>query len=424
MTSYSVPFGRRCEGSVRLPPSKSVTNRALNLALLAESPITVLDPLRSDDIEAFLEAGRRLGVATSEVDGGVRLEPGERPASAEIDCGASGTMARFMTGTLVTLPGDWRLDGTERLRDRPLAPLIEGLRQLGARIECAGKEGFLPLRIRGGELSGGAASVDASASSQFLSALLMAATRASGPVELAVSGLASAPYVDLTLLAMRDFGADVSAETSRYRVGPGLSPPESYRVEGDLSSAGYFAAAAALAGGRVVIQGARVDSAQGDRRLFQILEQMGAGVEWAASNRLVVTGSGALQGVDVDMSDLPDQVPTLAAIAPFAEGRTRIHNVAHLRIKESDRLAACAAELQRLGARVQESEAALEIEGSWHDASPPDDPVEIRTYDDHRIAMSFAVTGLRRPGLRIVEPAVVGKSYPAFWEDFESCLET
>ncbi len=424
MSAVTVPCGRRPAGEVRVPPSKSLTNRALNLALLAGRPLTVERPLLAEDTLAFLEAVRALGVAVERAGDDVRLSPGEIPARAAIDCGASGTMARFLTATLSVIRGAWRLDGSARLRARPLGPLIASLRGLGARVDCLEQQGFLPIAIRGGGLDGGAVAVDAGASSQYLSALAMAATRARGPLRIDVARLTSTPYVDLTLDAMRAFGARVEHSAGgSLTVHPGLTAPARYAVEGDLSAACYFAAAAALTGGQIVLAGVRADSRQGDRRFLDLLRRMGAAVDWPDPDRATVAGGDRLDGVDVDMSELPDQVPTLAAIAPFAAGTTRIRNVAHLRIKESDRLAACATELRRLGAVAAELPDGLSIPGVWAGGAPPATPVVVASHDDHRIAMSFALTGLRRPGVSIADPVVVAKSYPAFWEDLERCLQ-
>lgn len=423
MSAVEVPWGRRVSGELRVPPSKSVTNRALNLALLARRPLTLERPLLAEDTRAFLTALEVLGIAVERVPEGVRLTPGATPDSAAIDCGASGTMARFMTASLSGLRGAWHVDGSSRLRERPLGPLIDSLRDLGARIDCLGKDGCLPLAIDGGELQGDVVSVDAGASSQYLSALLMAATRARAPVRIEAAGLTSAPYVDLTVEVMGHFGAHIARPApDSWTVGPGLSSPSGYAVEGDLSAACYFAAAAVLTTGRVELTGLREDSRQGDRRFLGLLARIGAAVEWPAPDRVAVTGGERLVGIDVDMSELPDQVPTLAAIAPFAAGTTRIRNVAHLRIKESDRLAACAVELRRLGAVAEELPDGLTVPGVWAREEPPANPAEVSSHGDHRIAMSFALVGLRRPGVRIADPAVVSKSYPAFWEDLDRCL--
>jgi 3-phosphoshikimate 1-carboxyvinyltransferase len=420
---YQVPFGRRAAGAVSVPASKSVTNRVLNLALLARRPLEIKRPLFADDTQTFTDALQTLGLRVEREGVDLRLAPGELPVAGEIWCGASGTMARFLTASLSTIAGSWRVDGTVRLRQRPLGPLLTALRAAGARIECLAEEGFLPIAIEGGVLDGGVIALDAGDSSQYLSALAMAGARARRPLTIAVGRLVSAPYVDLTLTTMRDFGIRIGrAEHGTLTVEPGLDPPPTLAVEADFSSACYFAAAAAVTGGEVELRGVRTDSHQGDRRFLELLERMGATVDWPASDRALVTGGGTLVAVDEDMSRMPDQMPTLAAIAPFARGVTRIENVAHLRIKESDRLAACASELRRLGARVDVRADGLTIPGDWAESEPPVEPADVATHGDHRIAMSFALTGLRRPGVSIDTPEVVAKSYPGFWKDLERCL--
>jgi 3-phosphoshikimate 1-carboxyvinyltransferase len=241
---------------------------------------------------------------------------------------------------------------------------------------------------------------------------------------LEVSALTSAPYIEITLAAIRRFGGRVETipgdgRTLVYRVEPGLRPPPRVSVEGDASAACYPAAAAALTGGEVVLEGLAVDSPQGDRRFLDLLAVMGAEVTWHGA--AVTVRGRRLRGVEADLSGMPDQVPTLAALAPFASGATRILNVAHLRLKESDRLAAMAGELRRLGAGVVGG-VCLVVGGVWCDAPPPADPVTVDTHGDHRIAMSLALVGLRRPGVVIAAPQVVAKSYPAFWQDFDSLL--
>jgi 3-phosphoshikimate 1-carboxyvinyltransferase len=411
--------GSRCRGTVLLPPSKSVTNRALALALLGDRPIEILRPLDSQDTRALTVALERLGFEIDKIPAGLALRPGRRPESAEIDCGASGTMLRFLTAVLATRAGVWTLDGVARLRERPLGALIDALRVLGADIDCLETAGFAPLRIRGGTLRGGRCRLDAGTSSQFLSAVLMASVRAQKGVSIEASALTSAPYVELTLRAMADFGYRVRRSGSRYEVEPQASTAKRFEVEADYSSACYFGAAAALTGGRVTLAGLRLDSAQGDARFFSVLERMGAGCSWSDGSLEVVGPERPMTAVSENFSDMPDQVPTLAVLAPFAEGTTRITGVGHLRLKESDRLAVVARQLERSGLEgVEETEAGIAVPGVWARDQPPSRPVAIDTADDHRIAMSFALLGLRRSGISISEPGVVAKSYPNFWEDF------
>jgi len=287
--------------------------------------------------------------------------------------------------------------------------------------------------IHGGLLRGGATTVDAGESSQYLSALLLAALRAPEPVRVTATALASAPYVDVTLDLVREWGGSIERDGDAYVVKPGIAARSRVEVEGDFSAAAYPAAAAALTGGEGTLRGLRGDSRQGDRGFLDLLGDMGASVEWSAET-LRVRGGHALRAVEVDLGAMPDQVPTLAALAPFAAGTTRIRNVAHLRIKESDRLAAMSAELRRAGAQVEELADGLVIPGVW--AAPevgaglapalsppsPRPSVEIDSHGDHRIAMAMALVGLRRGGIAIREPQVVAKSYPDFWRDLDALL--
>ena len=373
----AIPSGRRAAGRLRPPSSKSLSNRYLNLALLAGRPMRIERLLAAEDTEVFLEAATRLGWSVGQEGDEVDLTPGPRPASADVWCGASGTMLRFLVATLCTLDGEWTVDGTPRLRERPLAPLLAGLRQLGASIDCVENEGHAPLVIRGGRLEGGAVRLDAGRSSQFASALLMAAVRAGGPVELTLDGLTSEPYLDLTIEAMDDFGTRVERATPRsLRVRRGLTGASRVRVAADFSSAAYWAAAAALTGGTVEIEGLTETSRQADRLFLDVLTDMGLDLEWG-DGAARAAGGAELVAVDRDLSRFPDQVPTLAALAPFARGVTRIRNVPHLRLKESDRLAATTAGLRAAGATVTEERDGLVIPGLWADRPPPDDPVTL-----------------------------------------------
>jgi 3-phosphoshikimate 1-carboxyvinyltransferase len=419
----AVPSGRRTRGRLRVPSSKSLTHRYLNLALLSGAPVVIERPLFAEDTRLFLAALGRCGFQVAEEGDDVRLTPAERPAGeVEIFCGNAGTMLRFLVATLTVVPGLWRLDGIPRLRERPVGPLVEALRRLGARIEYVAAEGYVPLRIEGGTLRGGTTTLDAGESSQYLSALLMAALRAPGEVVVEVPTLTSRPYVDVTIAAASAFDGHIERSGPRaYRVRPSALRGGRARVEGDYSAACYPAAAAALTGGEVILDGLSPDSRQGDREFIDLLAEMGAEVSWKGED-LRVRGTGALKGIKADLSGMPDQVPTLAALAPFAEGETLIHNVAHLRIKESDRLAAMATELKKLGADAREGRDSLWLPGLWagsgSNAEPPTDTVHVDPHGDHRIAMSCALVGLRRPGVVIDHPEVVAKSYPGFWRDF------
>ncbi len=443
--------GRGVAGRVKAPPSKSVSHRYLALTWLANAgddpavsswPRRVESLLDAEDIQLFLGVLRAAGwgVETStrpdhdSLD--AELTPPPAPVGAQdhatettdLFCGNAGTLCRLLTGILTALPGHWRLDGTQRLRERPVGPLLDALAPLGARVRCLGDSGHPPLDIEGGSLTGGPTRLDAGQSSQYLSALLLAGLRAPAALDVTVTALASSPYLDLTLDAARHFAGRIEhSKTAQgfdhFHVQPGLAfPSEPLRVEGDFSAACYPAAAAAL-GGEVAIEGVLRGSRQGDRGFFDLLERMGAEVTWGKDG-VTVHGSGRLRAVDTDLGSMPDQVPTLAALAPFAQGTTHIRNVAHLRIKESDRLRAMATELRRLGAVVEELEDGLVIPGVWASGVPEDtrESIAVDTWDDHRIAMSLALVGLRRGGVVVRQPRVVAKSYPGFWRDLGGLL--
>lgn len=424
-----IPAGRRVGGRLRVPPSKSVSNRYLALALLGRVRLVLEHPLDSEDIRLFLGALEACGFRVRERRDAERLravdlEPGALPAEAEIFCGASGTMLRFLVGVLSALPGRWSLDGVPRLRERPVGPLARALEGLGARFEWAGREGYAPLSIRGGRLQGGRTRLDAGSSSQYLSALLMAALAAEGPVEVEVEELTSEPYVALTEDAVAAFGGEVERPgPGLYRVVPHRPAADRLEVEGDWSAAAYPLAAAALTGGEVELEGLGRDSRQGDRGFLALLQEMGLEAAWDGG--LLRAVGGSLRAVRADLGAMPDQVPTLAALAPFARGVTRIGGVPHLRLKESDRLAAMAAELTRAGAEVEEGPDHLIIPGVWagEGSPPPGRPVILESHGDHRIAMACALVGLRRPGVSVAHPEVVTKSYPLFWSDLDRLLD-
>jgi 3-phosphoshikimate 1-carboxyvinyltransferase len=423
-TPRPVPSGRTARGAVVVPPSKSVSHRYLNLALLARRPVVIERLLDAEDIRLFRSALEALGFGLTVRGDALAIEPPVAPpGGAEIFCGNAGTLYRFLTASLTVVPGAWVVDGSARLRERPISPLVEALRAVGARIRYLGKEGSAPLAIDGGSLTGGDVTLDAAESSQYASAMVMAGARAPAPLRIRVRALVSSPYLDLTLSALREFGGVVTSDRAGvvYDVTPAeLRPPPRLVVEGDYSAATYPAVAALVTGGAVTLQGLRADSAQGDRAFFSLLEAAGARVEATAGG--VIVSPGRLRAIRADLRDMPDQVPTLAALAPFLEGTTEITGAAHLRVKESDRLAAMASELGRAGVPVRELADGLVIEGCWFDRDPPSDPVSIDAHDDHRIAMALALVGLRRPGISIADPGVVAKSYPNFWRDLVTLL--
>jgi 3-phosphoshikimate 1-carboxyvinyltransferase len=441
--SLILPSGR-ISGEVRPPGSKSGTNRAINLAILrargagvvsegiqssepSGSGVTLRGALLSEDTELFLEVARGFGLHV-EVEGTtVRLGAGRATTTGRFACGNGGTMTRFLVATASVIPGEWLIDGTPRLRERTVAPLVDALRGLGAQIDCLEREGFVPLRVRGGLESGRgelAVALDAGVSSQFLSALLMAGQVAPSPWRIDLRALTSAPYVDLTLEALAAFGGSCRPTATGYAVEPSRLAAGEIAVEIDYSAACYAAAGAALTGGPVSLLGARERSQQGDRRFLDLLAEAGAEVSFGRGGEPAARVSGlASRGLVVDAGDIPDQVPTLAVLGPFLAGGLTVHNAAHLRIKESDRLAAMVEMLTRAGAVAHETADGLRVEGCWASQAPPDREVAIDPKGDHRIAMSAAVLALRRPGLRLEDPGAVVKSYPDFWRDWSVIVQ-
>jgi 3-phosphoshikimate 1-carboxyvinyltransferase len=405
---------------VRVPGSKSVSNRALLIAALAAGTSRLRGGLDSDDTRAMRNALTDLG-SRVETHPGVWQVVGRggrlSAPAAPLDVGNSGTTARFLTAAAALADGPVVIDGNARMRERPIRDLVDALARLGARCQILGRDGCPPVRVEGGGLPGGAASIDArTSSSQFVSALLLAAPYAKTDVVLTLVGeqVVSRPYVDLTLQAMAAFGADAGWESRGVlRVAAGrIYRARDYAIEADASAAAYPFCAAAIAGGRVRVEGIAPDSLQPDFRLLAILERMGCrvdrGDDWAE-----VEGPPQLRAVDVDMNDLPDAALALAVVALFADGPSHIRNVPNLRIKETDRLAALETELRRLGADARAGEADLVI------APGPLRGACVRTYDDHRMAMAFALAGLRVPGVAIQDPGCVSKTWPDYFEMLE-----
>jgi len=404
-------------GAIRPPGSKSITNRALACAGLAEGESTLTGALDSEDTQVMIGALRRLGIAIDADWPSAALRVagcgGRIPAEGgELYVANSGTTIRFLAALVALGRGTFRLDGTPRMRERPIGDLVEALQQLGADVESEGPGGCPPVVIRAHGLPGGLAKVRGDVSSQFLSGLLMAAPYADRPVELGVEGtLVSQPYVRMTLAVMSAFGVDVPAgDLSRFRMPPGVKyRGRDYSIEPDASAASYFFAAAAITGGEVTVEGLSRQSLQGDVAFVDVLEKMGCRVTIDA-DRIAVAG-GPLHGVDVDLNAISDTVQTLGAVALFASGPTTVRGVAHIRHKETDRIGALATELRKLGATVEELADGLKITpGPLHGAA-------LDTYQDHRMAMSLALVGLRVPGVVIRDPGCTAKTYPRFFED-------
>jgi 3-phosphoshikimate 1-carboxyvinyltransferase len=404
------------QATLTLPGSKSYTHRALMAAALALGESVLTNALKAEDTELTAHALAQLGAGidwqgtTINVTGrGGRW----RPVALPLYLGNSGTSMRFLTALAALGEGEYLLTGTERLCQRPLGELLTALQAIGVKAVSEQGDGCPPVRVTGG-LIGGKAALSGAISSQFLSALLFIGPLAPAGLEVEITGdLVSRPYVDLTLEVLEDFGVSYYREGYRYFQLPGGQGylPQEYPIEADASSASYFWAAAALTGGRVTLTNLSLASSQGDAAFPQVLERMGCAVTSSEAG-LTVQG-GPLQGVEVNMATMPDLVPTLAVLAAFAQGETVITGVAHLRHKESDRLTAVVTELGKMGIEARETEDGLIIRGGTPRGA------FIHTYNDHRIAMSFAVAGLKVPGLSITDPDCVAKSFPEFWEFFE-----
>jgi 3-phosphoshikimate 1-carboxyvinyltransferase len=412
------PLPHIVDATLNLPGSKSYTHRALIAAALAEGESALHNALRSEDTELTAQALVKLGAAIDWQDNtvlvrgiGGRLAPVDDP----IYLGNSGTSMRFLTAVATLGQGEYRLTGTPRLCQRPMGELLAALKQLGGKVASVTGRGFPPIIVTGG-IAGGRTRLTGEVSSQYLSALLLIAPLTDLGVEIEVTGdLVSRPYVDLTLDVQAAFGISHFRRGYRYFQVPGdqMYQNRDYHIDADASSASYFWAAAALTGGRVTVANINMETSQGDVDFVSVLARMGCHIESTQAG-LTVEGR-PLTGIQVDMSAMPDLVPTLAVVAAFSQGETIISGVSHLRHKESDRLAAVAAELTKMGAPVQETEDGLRILGGG-----PLRGAEIQTYDDHRIAMSFAVAGLKVPGVVIDDPDCVSKSFPEFWEYIEN----
>ncbi len=421
------PAGDPIDATVSLPGSKSITNRALVAAALADGTSLLTGILVSEDTRLMIDALRALGIAITVDEDGCAAEVtgcrGHIPASeAKLFCGNAGTVMRFCTALVALGRGRFELDGVERMRQRPIGDLADVMRSLGTGVEYLEQEGYPPLAIHANGLDGGKVSFRSPQSSQVVSALLLASPCARRDVLMEVTGdRPSTPYLKMTAKVMERFGVAVveqyAADSTRFIVeAPQRYAGTTYAIEPDASNASYFLAAPAVAGGRVTVEGLGTDSIQGDARFVDVLEQMGCRIE-RSPTRLTIYGPSEdqrLRGVDVDLNDMPDTVQTLAVVALFAEGPTTIRNVPNLRIKETDRLAALNRELTKLGASVEEHADGLRI-------TPPDRiaPATIDTYNDHRMAMSFALVGLMCPGIVINDPECCAKTFPDFFSRFE-----
>lgn len=404
-------------GTVNLPGSKSVSNRALLLAALAEGTTYLTNLLDSDDVRHMLVALQALGVSyqlsadrtscTIQGVGQALQVKGKR----ELFLGNAGTAMRPLAAALSVAKGEIILTGEPRMKERPIAHLVEALRQGGAVIDYVEQDGYPPLCLRGG-FQGGKLSVDGTVSSQFLTALLMMAPLAAQDTHIHIKGdLVSKPYIDITLHLMRCFAVEVEHENYRVfhiRANQQYRSPGHYLVEGDASSASYFLAAAAIKGGTVRVTGIGKTSVQGDIRFADVLEKMGATITWG--DNYIECTRGDLHGVDMDMNHIPDAAMTIATTALFAKGPTTLRNIYNWRVKETDRLAAMAAELRKVGAEVEEGHDYIHIQ-------PPQKLqfAEIATYNDHRMAMCFSLVALSETPVTILDPKCTAKTFPDYF---------
>lgn len=413
------------EGEINLPGSKSLSNRALLLAALAEGKTKVTNLLDSDDIRHMLNALKQLGVKyqLSEdktvcdiegVGGALQWQNG-----LALFLGNAGTAMRPLTAALC-LKGETEaeviLTGEPRMKERPILHLVDALRQLGADIRYLENEGYPPIAIRNSGLRGEKVQIDGSISSQFLTALLMTAPLAESDMQIEIIGeLVSKPYIDITLAMMKDFGVEVSHQNYQTFFVKGQQiyrSPTTYLVEGDASSASYFLAAGAIKG-KVKVTGIGKKSIQGDRLFADVLEKMGAKITWG--DDFIQAERGDLKGIDMDMNHIPDAAMTIATTALFAEGETVIRNIYNWRVKETDRLSAMATELRKVGAEVEEGEDFIRIQPL---ALAAFKHAEIETYNDHRMAMCFALVALSDTPVTILDPKCTAKTFPTFFDEF------
>jgi len=411
------------DGGVNLPGSKSLSNRALLLAALAEGTTTIRNLLESDDTRHMLNALKQLGIeytlSADKTECRVVGNAGalENTELEELFLGNAGTAMRPLCAALCLGKGTYILTGEPRMKERPIGHLVDALRQIGAEISYLENEGYPPLKIEANGLKGGKVEIDGTISSQFLTALLLASPMAEADLTISIMGeLVSKPYIDITLDIMQKFGVKVSNDdykTFTIKAGQKYKAIESYMVEGDASSASYFLAAAAIKGGTVKVTGIGRDSIQGDIQFVDVLELMGARVEWAET--YVSVTRDVLRPIDMDFNHIPDAAMTVATMALFAKGVTTLRNIYNWRVKETDRLFAMATELRKVGAEIEEGEDYLKI-------IPPKmlKHAAIDTYDDHRMAMCFSLLALDSASVTINEPECTAKTFPAYFEVLES----
>jgi 3-phosphoshikimate 1-carboxyvinyltransferase len=415
-----MPFEQPINATVTPPGSKSYTNRALPIAALAKGTSSLTGALFSDDTHYMTKALLELGFSVSSDERKntfmVQGTNGHVPRdSANVFIGNSGTTARFLTPLMALGHGTFELDGVPAMQKRPIQPLLAALNTLGAQASSIQNTGCPPIRIVANGLRGGTLKMRGDLTSQVFSALLMSAPYFENGITLEVEGeLVSKPYLEVTAQTMKAFGVDLEIDNfERFIVQPGAYTATNYAIEPDASAASYFFAAAAITRGRVVVPGLGRNSLQGDLDFVRVLEQMGCTINQTETQTEVI-GTTDLRGIEIDMSQISDTAQTLAAVAPFASSPTRITGIGFIRRKETDRVGAVVRELQRLGINAVEEDDGMII----HPGTPK--PARIETYDDHRMAMSFAVLGLRASGITILEPGCVSKTFPKFFEVLET----
>jgi 3-phosphoshikimate 1-carboxyvinyltransferase len=417
-------LNRPIDATVEIPGSKSITNRALLVAALAQGDSILENALFSEDSNYFAKCLEQLGIPITLNPNLAQIQivgkGGEIPAKqADLFVGLAGTAARFISALVALGNGEYRLDGVPRMRERPMGDLLQVLQSSGITVNFQGNPDFMPYTIYGGQFSGGHFRLQANQTSQQLSALLMIAPYAQQDTIIEVEGtLVSQSYVKMTCKLMADFGVKViTIGENQFQIKAGQRyQPRHYTIEPDASNASYFFAAAAVTGGRVRVKHLTKQSCQGDILWLNVLEQMGCQIR-EGDDYTEVSGPEQLQGIDIDMNDISDLVQTLGAIAPFATSPVTIRNVEHIRYKETDRIHAVVTELRRLGVQVEEFADRLKIEPS------PVIAGAIETYHDHRMAMAFAVTGLKVPGIVIKDPGCTAKTFPDYFTRFFQMLE-
>jgi 3-phosphoshikimate 1-carboxyvinyltransferase len=417
-------LNRPINATVEIPGSKSITNRALLVAALAQGDSILENALFSEDSNYFAKCLEQLGIPITLNPNLAQMQivgkGGEIPAKqADLFVGLAGTAARFISALVALGNGEYRLDGVPRMRERPMGDLLKVLQSSGITVNFQGNPDFMPYTIYGGQFSGGHFRLQANQTSQQLSALLMIAPYAQQDTIIEVEGtLVSQSYVKMTCKLMADFGVEViPIDENQFQIKAGQRyQPRHYTIEPDASNASYFFAAAAVTGGRVRVKHLTKQSCQGDILWLNVLEQMGCQIR-EGDDYTEVSGPEQLQGIDIDMNDISDLVQTLGAIAPFATSPVTIRNVEHIRYKETDRIHAVVTELRRLGVQVEEFADRLKIEPS------PVIAGAIETYHDHRMAMAFAVTGLKVPGIVIKDPGCTAKTFPDYFTRFFQMLE-